>query len=109
MHTLNFVARQDGSIEYDVITGAAAGSDGSVVLSGYTYGNWSEMNQGEEDYVAFKLDSNGDVVWTLQVIGQGLRWGERVRLRSLPILSSFVSGRIAGPTSVNELISRAEV
>lgn len=61
----------DGS---DVIEGAAAGEDGSVFLAGYTSGDWTETNLGAYDYAAVKLDSNGEVVWRMQVIAYGCRY-----------------------------------
>lgn len=58
---------QTGSDEKDEILGASAGSGGSVVLSGFTNGNWSGTHRGSRDYTAMKLDSDGEVVWRLQV------------------------------------------
>ena len=41
--------------------------DGSVVLVGYTDGNWSTTNAGSSDCVAIKLDADGTLAWTWQV------------------------------------------
>lgn len=39
-----------------------------MFLVGSTYGNWSVTNEGDADYAAVKLNSDGDVVWHLQVM-----------------------------------------
>lgn len=64
----NSIPEQEGTTENDSISAAAAGDDGSVVLVGSTFGNWSATNKGDADYAAVKLDSDGDVMWRLQVI-----------------------------------------
>lgn len=48
--------------------GAVITADGSVVLGGYTYGSWMSPNKGGADLVVIKLDSEKEVLWTLQVI-----------------------------------------
>ena len=58
---------QEGSAEVDLLWGAATGDNGSVILVGTTYGNWSETNQGGGDFAAVKLDANGSVLWRWQV------------------------------------------
>lgn len=64
-----FIETQDGTILNDKIQAAAATGDGSVVLAGYTHGEWSGELTGEEsDFAAVKLDANGTEVWRWQVI-----------------------------------------
>lgn len=51
----------------------AMGTDGSVVMAGYTNGGLAnERNFGEDgygsDFAAVKLDANGTLLWTWQVI-----------------------------------------
>lgn len=64
-----FIDTQDGTIASDELKAAAATGDGSVVLAGYTCGEWSGDLTGEEcDFAAVKLDANGTEVWRWQVI-----------------------------------------
>lgn len=51
----------------DFLTGVAIGHDDSVVLAGYTTGDWNAENAGGTDFVAVKLDADGNEVWTWQV------------------------------------------
>ena len=60
---------------------AAVGDDDSVVLAGYTAGNWSGVHSGEfeSDFAAVKLDAEGKELWRWQVLGglyhvRGIRW-----------------------------------
>ena len=41
--------------------------DGSVVVGGYTEGDWSGANAGYTDFIAVKLDAAGEEVWVWQV------------------------------------------
>lgn len=41
--------------------------NGSVVVAGNTYGNWSGVNAGSGDWAAVKLDADGAVLWQWQV------------------------------------------
>ena len=41
--------------------------DGSVIMAGYTYGDWDGVNAGSADFVAVKLDAAGEEVWVWQV------------------------------------------
>lgn len=43
------------------------GDNGSVVLVGYTKGNWSTTNVGSSDCVAIKLNADGTMAWAWQV------------------------------------------
>lgn len=43
------------------------GSDGSVVLAGSTYGNWSGVQAGDKDLAVVKLDADGKEVYRWQV------------------------------------------
>lgn len=58
---------QDGSDEVDEMLGVAAGLDNTMILGGYTFGNWTVTNQGGEDFSAAKLDSDGEQMWQYQV------------------------------------------
>ena len=58
---------QGGTTEDDIIRGVASGSDGSVVLAGYTKGAWIGANDGSYDFAAVKLDAEGTEVWRWQV------------------------------------------
>ena len=46
---------------------AIAGDDGSVVLAGWTFGDWCRTSLGFADFAAIKLDANGSVIWRWQV------------------------------------------
>lgn len=62
---------QDGSESFDVIYGATLADEGeSVVMAGYTSGNFSGVNAGSDDFVAIKLNlTDGSEVWRWQVRG----------------------------------------
>lgn len=46
---------------------ATMGLDGSVVLAGYTGGDWASPNAGGNDFAAVKLDADGMLLWQWQV------------------------------------------
>lgn len=64
-------AREQSGTEFDEeFTGAAIGIDGSVVMSGYTFGNWSATQAGGDDdmdFVAMSMDIDGNILWEYQV------------------------------------------
>lgn len=66
--------RQSGTNEDEEINGVAAGSDGYVVLCGYTRGNWSGSNDGNWDLAAVKLNEDGQELWRLQVMKRACGW-----------------------------------
>lgn len=41
--------------------------DGSSILGGHTYGDWSTTNAGWLDFMVVKLDVDGSVLWEWQV------------------------------------------
>lgn len=43
------------------------GEDNSVVMAGYTYGDWNATNAGSRDFAACKLDADGTLLWKWQV------------------------------------------
>ena len=51
----------------DVALGLSVAGDGSVVVVGYTGGEWNATLGGGEDFAAFRLDSTGEVLWKFQV------------------------------------------
>ena len=68
------VAGQGGTIFDEQFEGAAIGTDGSIVMSGYTYGNWSATTEGDDgdmDFVAMSMDANRNILWTYQVGAKG--------------------------------------
>lgn len=73
---------QEGSNETDLVFAAAAGSNGSFFLGGYTTGNWSALYEGSTDYAVVKLDSDMEVVWRLQVMARIFVEGERRRWKA---------------------------
>lgn len=55
---------KEGSPEKDRMDGAAAVSDGGVVLTGYSSGPWGGISSsGSTDFAAVKLDAAGNVSW----------------------------------------------
>ena len=58
---------QDGTVSTDYVMAIAMGDDGTVVLVGYTYGDWSTTNAGSSDCVAMKLNGDGTMSWAWQV------------------------------------------
>lgn len=58
---------QNGTISADMFDAATMGLDGSVVLAGYTAGDWAAENQGGNDFAAVKLDADGTLLWQWQV------------------------------------------
>lgn len=59
---------QGGSKANDRVHTVAFTEDGSVILAGSTTGVWGEANRGLGDFAASKLDSEGNLIWTWQVI-----------------------------------------
>lgn len=70
------------------------------MISGYTEGDLSGTNAGETDFVAVKLDPDGNVLWRWQVrdvafICSRLLWRERiVRLRQYIETAGIVCQKI---------------
>lgn len=62
-----FHADQDGTPEEDDLVEVILTPDGSIVLAGYTRGDWDGQNAGEADFAAIKLDAEGNEIWRLQV------------------------------------------
>lgn len=58
---------QDGTNEFDAISAAVVGNDDSVVLAGYSSGNWSGILVGRADFAAVRLDADGNELWRWQV------------------------------------------
>lgn len=61
------VSPQDGTEEDEALYGMAVGGDGSIVLVGGSPGVWTTQHEDEWDFVAVKLDANGNEVWRWQV------------------------------------------
>lgn len=59
---------QDGTDSDDITKSVAVGNDGSIFLAGYTEGDWSQPNEGEQDFAITKLSSDGELVWRWQVM-----------------------------------------
>ncbi|CAN0100846.1 unnamed protein product, partial [Sphacelaria rigidula] len=55
-----------GTTAEDYFTSVAVGRDGNVVMAGHTAGDWDEVNAGEEDFAAVKLDQDGLELWRWQ-------------------------------------------
>ncbi|CAM9410233.1 unnamed protein product, partial [Hapterophycus canaliculatus] len=59
---------QDGTSSSDYTTGVAVAADGTIVVVGYTWGNWvtSLTDADVSDFAAFKLDADGALIWKWQ-------------------------------------------
>lgn len=60
--------RQFGSSGEDYAKSVTAGSDGSIVVVGYTEGDMGGTNAGEADFAVMKLDASGTLLWIWQVL-----------------------------------------
>jgi len=58
---------QGGTPLKDKLFASAHGGGGSVVLAGYSEGDWAEAGAGGSDLTAVKLSSEGVVEWRWQV------------------------------------------
>ena len=58
---------QNGTEEWDTIFAAAGADDGSVIIAGDTLGSYGAENAGYLDFVAVKIDSDGNTIWAWQV------------------------------------------
>lgn len=58
---------QDGTRDTDNCNAVASDADGSIIVAGYTTGNWGTINEGGFDFFALALDADGEVLWTYQV------------------------------------------
>lgn len=58
---------QAGTPEDEHLRGGAVGSDGSTVLVGHSKGDWNGTNAGDYDFVALKVDAQGEIIWKWQV------------------------------------------
>lgn len=63
--------KQGGTSEDDVFLGGGMGDNSSVILVGSSYGNWADTNKGGEDFIAVKLDADGNILWKWQVNTHG--------------------------------------
>lgn len=64
---LIFVLEQGGTNDAEELNASVMVTDGSVVLAGWTLGNWDGTNAGSYDCAAVKLDVDGNVLWKWQV------------------------------------------
>ncbi len=59
---------QEGTVEDDYINTCSITTDGNVVLSGATAGDWEMLTSGDSTIMAVKLDlTDGTVIWRYQV------------------------------------------
>lgn len=60
---------QNGTSEADELCTAVVEEGDTVVLAGFTYGNWTGEHGGDKDtdFAAVKLDAKGDELWRWQV------------------------------------------
>jgi hypothetical protein len=70
--------RQFGTTESDNLYDAAADAYGNVFVTGNTVGSLGGPNGGEGDALVAKLNSNGEMIWTLQLGGEGFQTGDDI-------------------------------
>lgn len=58
---------QGGTDHDDWVEAAVMEEDGSIILAGYTRGDWYGTHLGNYDFAAVKLDTNGTLLWKWQV------------------------------------------
>lgn len=58
---------QAGTIYEDEWESAVAGTNGSIVLAGFTEGSWETTIKGDADFAAVTLDAAGRTLWSYQV------------------------------------------
>ena len=58
---------QDGTEEYDVLWAIAVQADGSILLAGYTEGDWDGISAGGYDFIMVALSADGEELWRWQV------------------------------------------
>ena len=63
-----FLFGQDGTEAFDSISAVVVGNDDSIVLAGYSCGNWSGISVGRADFAAVRLDADGNELWRWQVL-----------------------------------------
>ena len=63
---------QNGTSEVDEIYAAVVVEGDTVVLAGYTFGNWTRAHGGDNDtdFAAVKLDGEGNYLWSWQVLAR---------------------------------------
>lgn len=84
------MALQDGTDAVDAFPGAAMDDDGSAVLAGYTYGDFSGAgNTGDRDFAAVKLSADGEELWRWQVNipASGAQVGSLEKIASVSVCS----------------------
>ncbi len=60
-----------GTGAYDVANGMSVGADGSVYVTGYTYGALGGVRQGGSDIFLRKFSTGGSTLWTKQIGSKG--------------------------------------
>ena len=62
------VDAQDESRDSATAYAVAATADGGAIWAGTTSGLWGVQSAGSYDFIASKLDADGSLIWTWQVI-----------------------------------------
>lgn len=83
---------QDGTSLKDRLFASTLCKDGSVVLAGYSEGDWAEVNAGGSDLTSVKLDAVGTESWRWQV---SLRRAAKV-VRGRPRYEGQMPGSVFG-------------
>lgn len=81
-------------------------ADGSLLLSGYTTGDWGGESAGLADFAAVKLDSNSNEDWRWQVIRKESGRLPRVSRRSRRRFSSLHRALLSNKDALGVVLAR---
>ena len=66
-YAFTLIYSQDGTAGEDTLKGVAIQADGSILLAGYTEGDWDGESAGERDFIMVALSADGEELWRWQV------------------------------------------
>jgi hypothetical protein len=96
--------RQIGTDGYDISNGVSADGLGNVYISGYTYGNLANTNEGLYDAFVSKYDSAGNILWIRQLGTSTLAHSKAVSADGLG--NVYISGSTFGVDSYDAFLSK---
>jgi len=93
--------RQLGSGEVDSSLGLSADGAGNVFIAGYTRGSLGGPNAGEQDAFVSKYDTDGNLLWTLQIGTSELEYAYGVTVDTMgnAYLTGYTEGSLGGPNA----------
>jgi hypothetical protein len=94
--------RQFGSASYDLAVSVSVGSDGSVLVAGYTFGTLpGQSSAGGQDAFVRKYDAAGAVLWTRQFGSASFDYAYSVSVGSdgSVLVAGYTGGTLPGQSS----------